>query len=65
MFANRLQLPVFLNPTVEDMCRLLCDSPEFAEVPVRHNEDELNEKFSQKLPVTIDGTIYYLMMTEN
>ena len=56
MFANRLQLPVFLNPTVEDMCRLLCDSPEFAEVPVRHNEDELNEKFSQKLPWDSKGS---------
>jgi activating signal cointegrator complex subunit 3 len=38
------------------MCRLLCDSPEFAEVPVRHNEDELNEKFSQKLPWDSKGS---------
>lgn len=56
MFADRLQLPVFLNPTIEEMCRLLCDSPEFSEVPVRHNEDELNEKFSQKLPWDSKGS---------
>jgi activating signal cointegrator complex subunit 3 len=56
VFADRLQLSTFLHPSVEDMCRLLCDSPEFAEVPVRHNEDELNEKFSQKLPWDSKGS---------
>ena len=36
--------------SVEAVCRLLCDSPEFAEVPVRHNEDQLNQALSKELP---------------
>ncbi|CAM9363686.1 unnamed protein product [Sphacelaria rigidula] len=36
--------------TVEHLCRLLADAQEFAELPVRHNEDGLNGELSKKLP---------------
>ena len=49
-FAARLDQAALDTPSVEDVCRLLCDSPEFAEVPVRHNEDELNAALAKSLP---------------
>jgi activating signal cointegrator complex subunit 3 len=36
--------------TVEAVARLLTSCPEFAELPVRHNEDELNERWARDLP---------------
>ena len=28
-----------------EIMRMICDCPEYAELPVRHNEDKLNEEF--------------------
>ena len=37
-------------PSVQAVCSMLCDSPEFDEVPVRHNEDQLNQALAKELP---------------
>ena len=55
LFSERLEEPALARPSVEAVCRLLCDSPEFAEVPVRHNEDELNERLARDLPWAAAG----------
>ncbi|CAM9493706.1 unnamed protein product [Ectocarpus sp. 12 AP-2014] len=38
------------SATLEHLCRMLSDAQEFAELPVRHNEDVLNGELSKKLP---------------
>eukprot|EP01137_Pigoraptor_chileana_P014178 Opistho-2@4958 len=40
--------------TVEGALKALCDASEFDELPVRHNEDELNLQMSKRLPWRID-----------
>eukprot|EP00796_Vickermania_ingenoplastis_P004309 gene4310-3124_t len=39
-----------------ELLRLLCDAEEFAELPVRHNEDSLNMELSRKVPFAIEST---------
>ncbi|CAM9807850.1 unnamed protein product, partial [Scytosiphon promiscuus] len=41
------------SATLEHLCRMLSDAQEFAELPVRHNEDVLNGELSKKLPWTV------------
>lgn len=36
------------------MLRVLCDAEEFAELPVRHNEDQLNAALAQACPLPVD-----------
>jgi activating signal cointegrator complex subunit 3 len=36
--------------TFAELLELICNGPEFAELPVRHNEDQLNEGLSALLP---------------
>eukprot|EP00917_Polyrhabdina_sp_WS-2016_P026359 GHVP01056616.1.p1 GENE.GHVP01056616.1~~GHVP01056616.1.p1 ORF type:complete len:2004 (+),score=344.28 GHVP01056616.1:435-6014(+) len=38
-----------------DMMRLIADSKEYEELPVRHNEDKLNEEFSVMCPLQFDN----------
>eukprot|EP01135_Chromosphaera_perkinsii_P001316 Nk52_evm43s164 gene=Nk52_evmTU43s164 len=38
------------NCTIEDILKVLSDSAEFAELPVRHNEDLHNEELAKELP---------------
>lgn len=44
-----------LEPGVCEVARMLCDAAEFAEVPVRHNEDILNETLAEKCPWPLNG----------
>jgi activating signal cointegrator complex subunit 3 len=48
LFADRLGP----NDDFVSLLRLMCDASEFSELPVRHNEDELNEKLAAELPWT-------------
>ena len=40
---------------MEDVLALLCDAQEFAELPVRHNEDGVNEELAKSCPLTPTG----------
>ena len=33
---------------------MMCNCPEYKEIPVRHNEDKLNQELSEKLPIPLD-----------
>lgn len=37
-----------------EIIKLICDCPEYKELPVRHNEDKLNAEFSRKCPIALD-----------
>uniref|UniRef100_A0AC35TTN2 Helicase C-terminal domain-containing protein n=1 Tax=Rhabditophanes sp. KR3021 TaxID=114890 RepID=A0AC35TTN2_9BILA len=39
--------------TVEELLQIFADIPEFAEIPVRHNEDIINEELSKQLPLKV------------
>lgn len=41
------------NGDVMELCRLMCEASEFAALPVRHNEDELNAGLAGDLPWAI------------
>eukprot|EP00095_Tigriopus_kingsejongensis_P005309 maker-scaffold337_size202799-snap-gene-1.20 protein:Tk05309 transcript:maker-scaffold337_size202799-snap-gene-1.20-mRNA-1 annotation:"activating signal cointegrator 1 complex subunit 3" len=45
-----------LNPdmTMEDVLKVLCDSKEYAELPVRHNEDGLNSELAKLCPIKLN-----------
>jgi activating signal cointegrator complex subunit 3 len=43
---------------IEELSLLISDAYEFSELPVRHNEDGLNEELSQKLPWKVDPEKY-------
>ncbi|KAG5188657.1 Sec63 Brl domain-containing protein [Tribonema minus] len=38
-----------------ELCRILADAREFAELPVRHNEDVLNAELAAELPWAVDA----------
>ena len=40
---------------LEELCRLLSDVQEYAELPVRHNEDVLNGQLAQSVPWSVDS----------
>ena len=44
--------------TLEDCVRTLSDAPEFDDVPVRHNEDELNAELAKFCPWKVDALAY-------
>ncbi|XP_019851379.1 PREDICTED: activating signal cointegrator 1 complex subunit 3-like [Amphimedon queenslandica] len=44
--------------TMEELLKLLCDSSEYAELPVRHNEDQLNETLASQLPLPVSPQSY-------
>ncbi|CAD7959463.1 unnamed protein product [Amoebophrya sp. A120] len=37
-----------------DILKMICNCPEYRELPVRHNEDQLNMEFAEKLPIPLD-----------
>ncbi|KAJ3337146.1 activating signal cointegrator 1 complex subunit [Gonapodya sp. JEL0774] len=39
--------------TLPLLMRVLCDSAEYAEIPVRHNEDVMNKEFEKQLPIRV------------
>ena len=41
-----------------DLIKLLCDVEEYAELPVRHNEDNLNKELSSSLPLEVSDSGY-------
>uniref|UniRef100_A0A0K0FM75 U5 small nuclear ribonucleoprotein 200 kDa helicase n=1 Tax=Strongyloides venezuelensis TaxID=75913 RepID=A0A0K0FM75_STRVS len=41
------------NTTIEELIQIMSDMPEYSEVPVRHNEDVLNEEISRQLPLRL------------
>ena len=42
------------NATFEDVLSWMCSATEFAELPVRHNEDLINAELSKNLPLSAD-----------
>merc|ERR1719277_397374 len=44
-----------------ELMRVLCECPEYDELPVRHNEDKLNAEFAEACPLEVDLAIqaYY------
>lgn len=36
-----------------ELMNLICDCPEYEELPVRHNEDKLNADFALKCPIPL------------
>lgn len=38
------------DSSLQDLLRLICDAKEFKELPVRHNEDQLNKELAESLP---------------
>eukprot|EP00421_Protoceratium_reticulatum_P046054 CAMPEP_0168439522 /NCGR_PEP_ID=MMETSP0228-20121227/42508_1 /TAXON_ID=133427 /ORGANISM="Protoceratium reticulatum, Strain CCCM 535 (=CCMP 1889)" /LENGTH=616 /DNA_ID=CAMNT_0008453799 /DNA_START=218 /DNA_END=2069 /DNA_ORIENTATION=- len=37
-----------------ELMRILCECPEYDELPVRHNEDKLNAEFAEHCPLEVD-----------
>uniref|UniRef100_A0A3Q3RSP6 Activating signal cointegrator 1 complex subunit 3 n=1 Tax=Mastacembelus armatus TaxID=205130 RepID=A0A3Q3RSP6_9TELE len=54
MFKERLrsELPI------QDLLSILTDAEEYAELPVRHNEDQLNSQLAQQLPLQVNPHSY-------
>ncbi|CAJ0834499.1 14079_t:CDS:10, partial [Entrophospora sp. SA101] len=42
------------NCTVKDILSILCNSEEYSELPVRHNEDLQNQELEKELPWSVD-----------
>jgi len=40
-----------------EIMRVLCECPEYDELPVRHNEDKLNAEFAEHCPLEVDLAI--------
>ncbi|RKP04511.1 Sec63 Brl domain-containing protein [Thamnocephalis sphaerospora] len=41
------------------LLRLLCDATEYSELPVRHNEDQMNQELERDLPLKLNGRNEY------
>lgn len=54
-YRSVLQLSqrLMIANSVSDVLLTLCDAHEFDELPVRHNEDGLNETLAQTLPIKV------------
>ncbi|XP_067947750.1 activating signal cointegrator 1 complex subunit 3-like [Watersipora subatra] len=50
MFSEKLEK----QTSIEQVLQVLSDAEEYAELPVRHNEDHLNADLAQKLPQEVD-----------
>lgn len=48
----RAELPI------QDLLSVLTDAEEYAELPVRHNEDQLNSQLAQQLPLKVNAHSY-------
>ncbi|RIA90966.1 Sec63 Brl domain-containing protein [Glomus cerebriforme] len=51
LFRDRLQS----KSNIRDILGILCDSDEYSELPVRHNEDLLNRDFEKELPWSVQS----------
>ncbi|OCT80431.1 activating signal cointegrator 1 complex subunit 3 [Xenopus laevis] len=40
--------------SVEDLLSVLCESEEYADLPVRHNEDQMNSELARNLPIEVN-----------
>jgi activating signal cointegrator complex subunit 3 len=47
------------NSTIRDILGVLCDSDEYSELPVRHNEDLLNRDLEKELPWSVQSHQLY------
>ncbi|KAG0045399.1 hypothetical protein BGZ83_009400 [Gryganskiella cystojenkinii] len=47
------------DSTYEDLLMILCGATEYAELPVRHNEDLVNKELEKELPLLIDSSMTY------
>jgi activating signal cointegrator complex subunit 3 len=49
-----------LNPasSLNQILQLLCDVTEYDEMPVRHNEDKINEELASSLPIRVPCFMY-------
>ncbi|XP_078001399.1 activating signal cointegrator 1 complex subunit 3-like [Glandiceps talaboti] len=54
MFKERLTA----DASLPDLITVLSDAKEYAELPVRHNEDSLNEELAGKLPLEVNQYSY-------
>lgn len=54
LFSSKLTKKIYL----EEMLQLLCDVHEYEELPVRHNEDVLNEELSKRCPIPVESFSY-------
>ncbi|KAM4695371.1 activating signal cointegrator 1 complex subunit 3 [Discoglossus pictus] len=50
MFKDRLKP----DCTVEDLLSILTDSQEYTDLPVRHNEDQMNSELAKHLPIEVN-----------
>lgn len=51
--AQQLRMALQSTSSMTDVLQALCDSREFDELPVRHNEDGLNEDLAKTLPLKV------------
>ncbi|XP_045900311.1 activating signal cointegrator 1 complex subunit 3 [Micropterus dolomieu] len=54
MFKERLRAEL----PVQELLSVLTDAEEYAELPVRHNEDQLNSQLAQQLPLQVNPHSY-------
>ncbi|XP_039972901.1 activating signal cointegrator 1 complex subunit 3 [Xiphias gladius] len=54
MFKERLKAEM----TTHELLSILTDAEEYAELPVRHNEDQLNSQLAQQLPLQVNPHSY-------
>ncbi|XP_056902456.1 activating signal cointegrator 1 complex subunit 3 isoform X2 [Takifugu flavidus] len=54
MFKERLRPEL----SIQDLLSILADAEEYAELPVRHNEDQLNSQLAQQLPLQVNPHSY-------
>uniref|UniRef100_A0A4W3HS74 Activating signal cointegrator 1 complex subunit 3 n=1 Tax=Callorhinchus milii TaxID=7868 RepID=A0A4W3HS74_CALMI len=50
MFKERMKV----DCSVEELISILTDATEYAELPVRHNEDQLNSEMAKQLPIEVN-----------
>ncbi|XP_055781435.1 activating signal cointegrator 1 complex subunit 3 [Salvelinus fontinalis] len=54
MFKERLRADL----PIQDILSVLTDAEEYGELPVRHNEDQLNSELAQRLPLQVNPHSY-------
>ncbi|KAM3614996.1 uncharacterized protein V6R79_021978 [Siganus canaliculatus] len=54
MFKERLRAEL----PIQELLSILSDAEEYAELPVRHNEDQLNSQLAQQLPLQVNPHSY-------
>ncbi|XP_013419499.1 activating signal cointegrator 1 complex subunit 3-like isoform X1 [Lingula anatina] len=62
-YLNHLTVRMFQdnltpNSTLEELLTMLSDAHEYAELPVRHNEDQINSELAPRLPLAVNPHSY-------